>query len=137
MSSNTIETKACPFCGGNARFLKRAIGIQGTAGYDWWHCVQCVRCGAAVGYDDNRFREKYDAINAWNKRGESINAVLFEALIFYANSWRTTTQELRSGPPYRAYEELVGVKTDTFPNDALMMDLGNIARTALAKAGIK
>lgn len=58
----------CPFCGGPARFLKRAIGIKGTMSQDWWHSIQCARCNAAVGYDDNRYRDKADALKAWNTR---------------------------------------------------------------------
>ncbi len=62
------DLKPCPFCGGNARIINRAIGIRGTNGFDWWHSIQCHLCNAAVGYDDNRYRDKNDAIKAWNTR---------------------------------------------------------------------
>lgn len=63
--------KSCPFCGKSARMIQRSIGIRGTGGYDWWHGIQCAGCHAAVGYDDNRYRDKNDAIRAWNTRAES------------------------------------------------------------------
>jgi hypothetical protein len=59
-----------------------------------------------------------------------------EALRFYANAWKVLTNELRSGPPYRAYEEIVDIKTQLLPADELMEDCGNKARAALMKAGI-
>ncbi len=65
------ELKPCPFCGGNARMLRHELGIMGRSGYDWWHAIQCQRCNAAVGYDDNRYRDKSDAIRAWNTRAPS------------------------------------------------------------------
>lgn len=69
MPKETVTTLLpCPFCSGNAKFLQRSIGIKGTMGHDWWHSIQCSRCNAAVGYDDNRYRDKQDAIKAWNKR---------------------------------------------------------------------
>jgi len=62
------ELKPCPFCGNGARMLKREIGIKGRNNWDWWHSIQCAKCNAAVGYDDNRYRDKNDAIKAWNTR---------------------------------------------------------------------
>lgn len=58
----------CPFCGNGARMLKREIGIKGRANWDWWHSIQCAKCNAAVGYDDNRYRDKGDCARAWNTR---------------------------------------------------------------------
>lgn len=65
------ELKRCPFCGGNAHFLRREIGIHGRSNFDSWHGVQCKSCNAAVGYDDNRYRDKVDATKAWNIRSAS------------------------------------------------------------------
>ncbi len=65
-----LPLKPCPFCGGKAIMMKRAIGVPGTQGYDWWHSVGCLDCNGGVGYDDNRFREKEAALKAWNRRYE-------------------------------------------------------------------
>lgn len=70
-TDNQRELKPCPFCGGWARMLNRSIGIRGRSGYDWWHSIQCAKCNAAVGYDDNRYRNKADAIAAWNTRASA------------------------------------------------------------------
>ena len=62
------DLKPFPFCAAGARYVQRGVGIKGTAGYDRWHAIQCVKCNAGIGYDDNRFRDKGDAAKAWNTR---------------------------------------------------------------------
>lgn len=69
MTSEKLEN--CPFCGGHGKFIRREIGIRGTNGHDWWHSIQCGGCHAAVGYDDNRYRDKDDVIKAWNTRAST------------------------------------------------------------------
>lgn len=65
-----IKLKECPFCGGKAKFRKRGVGVPGTMGHDWWHSIQCMLCGAGIGYEDSRYRDKKDAAKDWNKRFE-------------------------------------------------------------------
>ena len=58
----------CPFCGGAAAFVKHSAGMPRTMGYDQWHGVSCRSCNACVGASDRRFRERSDALAAWNRR---------------------------------------------------------------------
>lgn len=63
--------KECPFCGAGARHVQISTGISGTMGYDQWRAIQCAGCGAAIGFNDRRFREKADAAAAWNRRTQA------------------------------------------------------------------
>ena len=58
----------CPMCGGAAAFVKHSAGMPRTMGYDQWHGVSCRSCNACVGASDRRFRERSDALAAWNRR---------------------------------------------------------------------
>ena len=53
MTNKSVELKACPFCGGEARILK---------GHHYWAvCPECAARGSAYG-------ERGNAIKAWNTR---------------------------------------------------------------------
>ena len=62
----------CPFCGGQAEFVKRDVEPQG----DPWYgkkveeFVECQGCSACLfdGYFHDGFYDKSKAIEAWNKR---------------------------------------------------------------------
>jgi Lar family restriction alleviation protein len=62
----------CPFCGGQAEFVKRDVEPQG----DPWYgkkieeFVECQGCSACLfdGYFHDGFYDKAKAIEAWNKR---------------------------------------------------------------------
>lgn len=69
----------CPFCGNGARLIKREVGIRGRANFDWWHGIQCAKCNASVGYDDNRYRDISDAKKAWNTRATPTTTPLSES----------------------------------------------------------
>ena len=58
----------CPMCGGAAALVKYSAGMPGTMGYDQWHGVSCRSCNVCVGARDRRFRERSDALAAWNRR---------------------------------------------------------------------
>lgn len=67
-----MTTKAtllpCPFDGRQAQFVRHGVGIPGTMGHDSWWGISCAVCNAGIGFSDNRFRSKDDAIKAWNMR---------------------------------------------------------------------
>ena len=57
-----MELKRCPFCGGDAEFIRGGCGF----GYQ----IMCCDCNIIVGtFDDmGAFRPKQKAIDAWNRR---------------------------------------------------------------------
>lgn len=70
------ELKPCPFCGGKAQILKRAVKLQGDPWYGTKveRVVECDDCGCAL--FNQQFHEGfYDddaAIAAWNRRTPSV-----------------------------------------------------------------
>jgi hypothetical protein len=68
-------------------------------------------------------------------RLQSLNEELLDALQFYARAaWQEEVREMRSGPPFRAYEEVVHRQCLIRPSAALFDDCGKIAREAISKA---
>ena len=75
------ELKPCPFCGGEAMFLRSAYSMRGTA-RGWEFGVCCKKCGAKLERTDYKIEVDFDcfgelktvvderqqAADAWNRR---------------------------------------------------------------------
>ena len=61
---NEIKLKPCPFCGGKAAKITRALGLEYTA------YISCVKCGAGIDGEPNynKLKAEISASDAWNSR---------------------------------------------------------------------